>query len=170
MECDVLFLQQRWFVFCEIVDGGSVLLQVYLEIFESECMLWLVQEIVYDSIDVVCVCENGMLFYFVVSVLFVESGFDFYVGNFVQYYVDCFEIVYWLIYYWECEEFQYGCVLCCYVEIVWFEFDWECGYVCFFDEYLVICLVDQFELMQVLEMVVCCVVEMGIVIFYWVIV
>lgn len=132
-------------------------------------MLWCIEDIDLNWIDCQCVVVNEDLLLLLCVLLFIESGLDFYMSNLSEFFNDDLEVFVWFNNVWEYEELQYGCVLKVYIVYVWFEFDWDIVFVNFFVEYLKICLVEVFEKICVFEMVVCCVVEMGMVMFYCVI-
>lgn len=129
-------------------------------------LFWMLESIDFFCIDKVCICYNEDLFFLLCSLFFVESGLDLYMYNLVNYFVGDEVLQIWFSQYWEYEELQYGCVLVIYVCMVWLEFDWEVGFKVFWDEYGVVCIVEQLEFLCGLELVVCCVVEIGIVSFY----
>ncbi len=127
---------------------------------------WSVSDINYQAIDVERVRGDRDLFYLLVSASFIESGSDTYAGNLATYYARVPDAADWLAEHWEAEELQHGLALRRYVEHVWPEFDWERGYMRFFDEYSKTCSIDQFEPTEALEMAARCVVETGTAAYY----
>lgn len=118
------------------------------------------------AVDRSLVASRENLFYLLTAASFVEIAADLYTDNLINYFSGDDEAVDWLSSQWQSEEVGHGQVLRDYVRHVWPEFDWEQAYASFFNEYSLLCTVDEFEATRGLEMVARCVVETGTATFY----
>jgi len=122
---------------------------------------WTLESLDLDSIDIERIRHNEDLFFLLCSASFVESGSDLYTHNLVDHFAGDEELQTWLSQHWEHEELQHGRALAAYVRKVWPEFDWECGFKAFWDEYGAVCTSEQLENSRGLELAARCVVETG---------
>lgn len=127
---------------------------------------WSIADLDFSHIDLQQVQQDENVFYLVTCASFVESGSDLYTHNLVDFFQDNDEISAWLRNHWQVEELQHGAALRAYAEHVWPEFDWQCSFESFLEEYARYCKVELLEPTQALEMAARCVVETGTATYY----
>jgi len=109
--------------------------------------------------------DDLVMYYLVTTACFIETAAELYTRNLIEHFPDP-RAQEWLVNRWQQEELQHGRALRAYVETAWPMVDWERGYTGFFDEYSVLCTMDELEPSRALEMAARCVVETGTATFY----
>lgn len=126
---------------------------------------WSVADIAWNRIDRNQARKDLSSYYLVTAASFVESAADLYTTNLVEHFPDPVTQQ-WLLNHWQPEELQHGLALRTYVEKVWPEYDWQCGYLAFFAEYSRLCTVEELQPSRALEMVARIMIETGTSTFY----
>lgn len=129
-------------------------------------MLWDLNQVPLQDIDLNAVRSREDLFYMVAGASFIEIAADLYTDNLIEYFNDQPEIMQWLADHWKFEETRHGYVLRDYTKHVWPEFDWDRAYRSFYVDYSAQCTQEALEPTRCLEMAARCVVETGTATFY----
>jgi hypothetical protein len=122
---------------------------------------WRLEEMDFSKLQPEKVRDDETLFFLLVTSSFVEAASNLYTQNLIEYYAGDHEVADWLAGHWEQEELQHGRALRAYIGAVWPQFDWDRGSAAFFEEYSLMCTLDEFEPTRGLEMAARCVVETG---------
>lgn len=127
----------------------------------TAALRWQYGDIDYAAIQPALVAADDTLFHVVTGASFVESASDLYTANLSDFYPDDRELTDWLANEWQWQELQHGAALRRYVEHAWPDFDWLRAYADFFADYSQLCIVENFQASQALELAARCVVETG---------
>jgi hypothetical protein len=110
--------------------------------------------------------ESEEFFFMVASASFMEATTELYTRNLIDLFAGEGEVSAWLDRRWLPEELQHGRALRRYIEAAWPEFDWDCAYRPFVEEFARFCRLDDLETVRSLEMASRCVVETGTATYY----